>query len=579
MEKQRHSLSHLLAIAVLEFDPNAKLAIGPVIENGFYYDFLFSQDKIPNESDLKNFQKRIKKMIGQKLDFVSEEISEDKAKELFSSQPFKLELISEIIQRGEKISVYKTQKNGEDIFVDLCSGPHVLNTQEINPDAFVIEKMAGAYWRGDEKREMLTRLYGLAFSNKEELDTYKKQQEEAKNRDHRKIGKELDLFTFSDLVGSGLPLFTPRGTIMRDAIINRINKIQEKFGFQKVWIPHITKPDLYKTSGHWDKFADELFKIKSRESEFVMKPMNCPHHTQIYASSPKSYRDLPVRYVEATTVYRDEQSGELLGLSRVRSLTQDDGHVFCTKDQVPQEIKNIIQVMKEFYTDLDLWNENSMKVMISARDPQNKDKYLGDDSIWNESENLLKEIAESERFNYQVAEGEAAFYGPKIDFKFRDALGREWQLATVQLDFNMPQRFGLEYTDKDGHKKTPVMIHRAIAGSIERFLSVIIEHYNGNFPVWLAPEQARLIPINENHFDFLKKLELELRKNRARTHLDLSNDALSKKIKNAKKNKVPYMIVVGDKEISENKLNIETNTGKKKILSVEDFIELIKKEI
>jgi len=576
IHKVRHSLAHLLAIEVLKFDPEAKLAIGPVIDNGFYYDFEFSADKTPTEKDLKNFQKGIKKQLNKETPFEYEEIGEAQARDIFTGQPYKLELIDDLIAEGKKLSIYKT---GD--FVDLCAGPHVENTSEINVDGFMLTKIAGAYWRGDEKNKMLTRIYGVAFESKEALEDYKNLMVEAEKRDHRKIGKEMNLFTFSDLVGQGLPMFTPKGTAMRDAIVDKINSIQERYGFEKVWIPHITKPDLYKTSGHWEKFADELFKVKSREAKddegFVMKPMNCPHHTQIYASTARSYKDLPVRFMEATTVYRDEQSGELLGLSRVRSLTQDDGHVFCTPDQIGDEIKNIISVIKEFYTDLDLWKEGSYEAFISVRDPKEPEKYLGDDNVWNESESILKKIADEEGLNYRIEEGEAAFYGPKIDFKFKDAIGRVWQLATVQLDFNMPARFKLEYTDKDGVKKTPVMIHRAIAGSLERFMSVIIEHFAGEFPLWLSPVQVKIIPVAEPHIEKASELAKQLKSAGFRIELDKSDDGFGKKVRKAKTEKVPYFIIIGDKDIEENKFTLESrDNGQIGTLSFEELLENLK---
>jgi len=513
-------------------------------------------------------------LISQKLDFTYEEIDEATAKEMFTGQPYKLELISEIAERGEKLSIYRT---GD--FVDLCAGPHVANTSEINVDAFEISKLAGAYWRGDENKQMLTRIYGLAFATADELEAYKKNIAEAINRDHRKIGKELDLFTSSELVGPGLPLFTPKGTAMREAIVNKISSIQERFGFERVTIPHITKPDLYKVSGHWEKFADQLFKVQGRETEFVMKPMNCPHHTQIYASSPKSYKELPIRYAENTMVYRDEQSGELLGLSRVRCLTQDDGHIFCTPDQVETEIKNIIEIIKEFYTSLGLWTADSRRVYISLRDEKTPEKFIGSDENWNNSEKILKQIATENGLEYTIEEGGAAFYGPKIDFKFLDAIGREWQLATLQLDFNMPTRFGLEYTDNDGHKKTPVMIHRAIAGSLERFMSVIIEHFAGNFPLWLSPVQVKIVPVMDSHYDQALKLHAQLKKEGIRVETDLGNDSLGKKVRNAKKIKVNYVVVLGDKEIESNTVSIEDREENKQTISVFDFINLLKSQL
>lgn len=572
VDKVRHSLAHLLAIAVKKHDPNVKMGIGPVIENGFYYDFKFSEDRVPSEKNLKTFKKQIKKLISSNLDFEYQEITEEEARELFKDEPYKLELIDELVEQKATLSIYKT---GD--FTDLCAGPHIENTKEINVDAFDITKLAGAYWRGDENNDMLTRIYGVAFENKEELEEYEQLMKEAGERDHRKIGKEMGLFTFSELVGSGLPLFTPKGMAMRTAIVEKIAGIQEKFGFQEVWIPHITKPELYKKSGHWDKFGDELFKVKGRENDFVMKPMNCPHHTQIFASEPRSYKDLPIRYSETTTVYRDEQAGELLGLSRVRSLTQDDGHTFCTPDQIEEEIKSIIFVMKEFYTSLNLWEEGKYQVFLSIRDPENKEKYLGDDIVWDKSETTLKKIAEDEKLPVTIEEGEAAFYGPKLDFKFKDAIGRVWQLATVQLDFNMPTNFGLEYTDSDGTKKTPVMIHRAIAGSLERFLSVIIEHFAGNFPLWLAPVQVKILPIAEPHLEKANEIYTLLKDKGMRVELDNSKDGFGKKVRKAKTEKVPYFIIIGDKDIEENKVTLESrDNGNLGMISTEDLLDKIK---
>ena len=572
--KKRHSLAHLLAIAVLDKYLDAKLAIGPVIENGFYYDFEFPSSS-PTPEDLKDIQKRMKKLVLKKLDFEVKELSENEAKEIFKDQPYKLELIEEIAKKGEKITTYKT---GD--FIDLCEGPHIKNTSEINTDAFKLQKLAGAYWRGDEKNKMLTRIYGLAFETKEELLEYLKMQEEAKKRDHRKIGKEMDLFVFSELVGSGLPLFTPKGTLLRDLIVQKIQNIQREFGYQKVTIPHITKKDLYETSGHWKKFGDELFRVKGKQdTEFVMKPMNCPHHTQIFAGRPRSYKELPLRYAETTMVYRDEQQGELLGLSRVRSITQDDGHVFCAISQVKEEIKNIIKVIEAFYTSLDMFSDGKFWVSLSVRDKKELEKYLGDEKKWETAESVLEDIVKEEKLPYRKVEGEAAFYGPKLDFMFKDALGREWQLATAQLDFVMPERFKLEYIDKDGKKKTPVMIHRAIAGSLERFLSVIIEHFAGAFPFWLSPVQVKILPIAQAHKKYAREVFEKLKEEGVRVELDDSDESLGKKIRNGKIEKVPYMLVIGDKEKEKNLVMVESrDKGQIGQKSIEEFLEDIQKE-
>lgn len=565
----RHSLAHLLAIEVLKFDPDAKLAIGPVIDTGFYYDFEFSDRKVPTDKDLKNFQKGMRKNSSKNIDFEYQEVSEEEAKEMFKNDPYKMELIEELVEDGKTLSVYKT---GD--FIDLCSGPHVENTKEINAKAFKLDKLAGAYWRGDEKNKMLTRIYGIAFETEEELKEYEIQIEEAKKRDHRKLGKELGLFTFSPLVGGGLPLFTPKGTAMRNAIVDKIMEIQKEHGYQEVTIPHITKPDLYKTSGHWEKFGDELFKVKGKESEFVMKPMNCPHHTQIFSSEPRSYKDLPVRFTETTMVYRDEQSGELQGLSRVRSITQDDGHAFCTRDQIEEEVLKIVSIIKEFYTSLNMWNEGDFWVSLSTRD---KETMLGEEATWDIAEEALEKIAKEENLPYKKIEGEAAFYGPKLDFMFKDAIGREWQLGTAQLDFIMPERFGLEYTSKEGKKETPVMIHRAIAGSLERFMSLAIEHFAGNFPFWLSPVQIKVLPIAESHNLYAENIYKELRDLGYRIELDDRNESLGKKVRESKKSKVPYYIVIGDNDIDNDMITVENrDTGESEQMKLDNFIELLK---
>ena len=406
---------------------------------------------------------------------------------------------------------------------------------------------------------MLTRIYGVAFDEKEELVAWEKQQAEAKARDHRKLGKELDLFTFSDIVGPGLPLFTPRGTIMRDLIVDKIMSIQKKYGYQKVAIPHITKSDLYKTSGHWEKYGDDLFKVTGRgDTEFVIKPMNCPHHTQIYASQPRSYKDLPIRYTETTMVYRDEQAGELIGLGRVRSISQDDGHSFCTVDQIEQEVEAIVEVIKAFYSSLGMYEEGNFWVSLSVRDPEEPDKYLGDPANWDKAEEMLTSVADRMKLPYKRIEGEAAFYGPKLDFMFYDAIGRERQLATAQVDFSQPERFGLEYTDENGEKQTPVMIHRAIAGSLERFMAIMIEHFAGRFPLWLAPEQVRILPVAQVHDEYAQSVLDELREAGFRVELDDPTETLGKRIRNAKKAKLPYIIVIGDQEAEAKTVTLES---------------------
>lgn len=575
LSKIRHSLAHLLAATVLELWPDAKNTIGPAIENGFYYDFEFYSPI--SDKDLPKIEKKMRQILKTWKTFEEKEVTEKEAKEFYKDNPYKQELIDEIIDKSEKITLYTSGK-----FTDLCRGGHVKNMKEIDPKAFKLSHIAGAYWRGDEKNKMLTRIYGLAFETKKELDEYEKLQEEAKKRDHRKLGKELDLFTFSPLVGSGLPMFTPKGTLIRNLIAEKIQSAQEGFGFQKVWIPHIAKRDLYEMSGHWDKFKEDLFHVKGKEkTEFVMKPMNCPHHTQIYASRPRSYRDLPIRYMEITTNYRDEQPGELLGLTRVRSLTQDDGHVFCTIDQIKDEVKKIIHVIREFYISLGMFNKEDYWVSLSVRDPKNTDQYLGHPEHWDKAEEILEEIAKEKKLNYKRVEGEAAFYGPKIDFMFKDSLGREWQLATVQIDFVMPERFSLEYTDKDNSKKTPIMIHRAVSGSLERFMAILIEHFAGAFPLWLSPVQIAVLPISEEkHGEYGRGIYDSLKEAGFRVELNEKGESLSKRIREAKTQKIPYLIVIGDKEAQSKTITVE-GRGEERYpdITLDEFVKLLKNKV
>ncbi len=577
IDVKRHSAAHILAMAVLDLHPDAQFGIGPVIDDGFYYDF---ETKEPiTEDELKKIEKKMKKLISQNIDFEKSELSINDAKAKFEAddQKYKVEIIEDLEVEGEKtISIYKSKD-----FEDLCRGPHVKNSKEINAKALKITRLAGAYWKSDENREQLTRVYGVLFETKEELAEYNQRLVEAKKRDHRKLGKELDLFTFSDLVGPGLPLFTPKGTLLRDTIVDKIQMLQAKYGYQKVTIPHITKKELYETSGHWEKFGDELFKVKGQsDQEFVMKPMNCPHHTQIFASAPRSYKDLPVRYMETTMVYRDEQAGELLGLSRVRSISQDDGHVFCTPDQIEPEAQNIVEVIREFYTSLGMFDEGKYWVSVSVRNSQTPEKYLGNPDNWDKAEQILEDIAKKEGFDYKVVEGEAAFYGPKLDFMFTDAIGREWQLATAQLDFVMPERFELEYVDEHGEKQTPVMIHRAIAGSLERFLSVIIEHFAGAFPLWLSPVQVIVIPVSDKFNDYGQSVVERLQQESFRADLDNDSETLGKRIRVAQKAKIPYMLVVGEKEVAANTVSVRgRDNGDEGVIDIDKFIEKIKQEI
>lgn len=575
LEKKRHSLAHLLAAAVKKLYPNAKITLGPAIENGFYYDIDFGEEKI-SDADLKSIQKTMKKIANSWSGFSGKKVSYDEALELFKDNPYKKELIDEINERGEDITLYTS---GE--FTDLCRGGHVDDFSHVDMNAWKLDRVAGAYWRGDEQNPMLTRIYGLAFDTKEELDAYLQTREEAKKRDHRKIGKELQLFSFSPLVGSGLPLFTPKGAKIRELITKKIQSLQKDFGWEFVAIPHITKKELYETSGHWEKFGDELFKVKGKkDTEFVMKPMNCPHHTQIFKAFPKSYRDLPVRYAENTMVYRDEQAGELLGLSRVRAITQDDGHAFVRPDQIKEEVKNIVSIIKTFYSDLGMLDDNYW-VSLSVMDPQHPEKYMNEGGIFERAENILEEIAQEEQLPYKKIEGEAAFYGPKLDFQFKDALGREWQLGTVQLDFSMPRRFELEYVDEHGEKQTPIMIHRAIAGSLERFMAVTLEHFAGWLPLFLAPTQIAIIPIKpDTHGDYAQSVYDALTEVGARVELwKDDHDGFGKKVRRAKNAKLPYWIIIGDEEMNTQTITVESKDESQKGISLEYFVESIKDKL
>jgi threonyl-tRNA synthetase len=551
----RHSCAHLLAAAVQELYPKAKRTIGPAIESGFYYDFDFGEVKVSDE-DLEKIENKMKELLPSWKSFDREEVSVEDAKKRFKDNEYKLELIEEFSGEDKVLSIYKSGN-----FEDLCRGGHSENpSKELG--AFKLLSLAGAYWRGDEKNKMLTRIYGTCFATKGELDLHLQMLEEARKRDHRKLGRELDLFVFSDLVGKGLPLFTPKGTILREVLNTYSQELRLRKGFQKVWIPHITKNDLYKISGHWDKFGDELFLVKSQETsdEMVMKPMNCPHHQQIYASKPRSYKDLPIKYMETTTIYRDEKAGELNGLSRVRSATQDDGHSFCTPEQIEQVYGELIDIVKTFYKTVGM----PLRARLSYRDPKTPEKYLGDIDLWEKAQNILLDIAKKHELDYYIAEGEAAFYGPKIDFMGMDAIGREWQVATPQLDFVQPSRFGLTYTDADGQEKTPVMIHFALMGSIERFLSVYIEHTAGAFPTWLAPVQVMMIPISDKHLEYAKKVQAELMAVDVRVEVDERSETMQSKIRDAQLQKIPYMLVVGDKEIEAKAVAVRKRGGENK---------------
>ena len=575
VEKMRHSLSHIMAAAIKNLyadTTTVQFGIGPAIDNGFYYDIDFGGTKV-SEEDFKKIEKEMRKIIAQKLPIERSERSREEALVWAKDggQKYKEELINDLPD-SEVISFYKL---GD--FEDLCRGPHVENTSEVG--AFKLEKVAGAYWRGDEKREMLTRIYGLAFETQEELDEYLAKQEEARKRDHRKIGKELGLFCFSDLVGAGLPLFTPRGTVLRNTLAAFANSYRERRGYQKVCIPHIASIDLYKTSGHFEKFP-EMLRFTSSESgdELALKPVNCPHHSQIFASVPRSYKELPVKFLETTMVYRDERKGELGGLSRVRAITQDDSHVFCTEEQVGDIFGELIESAKDLYKRVDM----QLKLRLSFRD--DGDGYIGTPEMWEKAQNSIKEMAEKFEMDYFIGEGEAAMYGPKMDFMAVDALGREWQLATVQLDYAMPARFGLEYVDADGSKKTPIMIHCALIGSIERFMSVFIEHTAGWFPFWCAPEQVRILTINDSVNDYVTKIRemldgIELNDpiehNKLRYTVDDRNESLGKKIREATKMKLPCVIVVGPKDVEAEEVSVRLRDSEEevKLRELKEFIE------
>lgn len=548
-----------MAKAIVDAYPHAKLTLGPAIDTGFYYDVDFSGGDTLGDDGLKDIQKAMKKLLNTWTTWTHQEVSVEEARTVFAGNPYKLELIEEIAARGETITLY-TCGSGKSEFTDLCRGGHTENPQaEIASDSFKLDKVAGAYWRGDEKNPMLSRIYGLAFDTAADLDAYLAQLEEAKKRDHRKLGKEHDLFTFSDLVGAGLPLWTPKGTLVRHLLDSYIWQLREKHGYQRVTIPHITRKDLYVTSGHWDKFADELFRITTREGkEYALKPMNCPHHTQIFDRHPHSYRDMPQRYAETTMVYRDEQSGELGGLTRVLSITQDDAHVFCRHSQIKEEFDRVWDIITTFYG---TFGFNDMRVRLSLHDPKEFEKYLGTRETWQKAEDALREIAKAHNANYFEAEGEAAMYGPKLDFMAKDSLGREHQVATIQLDMNLPERFDLTCINEKGEKERVVMIHCAIMGSIERFAAVLIEHVGGNFPLWLAPEQVHIIPVADVHHAYADQVYHALKSVGIRVVLDDSNDSMGKKIRAAKQGKIPYFIVIGDKEVANKNVTIEDRSG------------------
>ncbi|GHO71091.1 threonine--tRNA ligase [Ktedonobacter sp. SOSP1-52] len=600
LDRMRHSTAHLMAAAVQLLWPEAKFGVGPAIKNGFYYDIELPEALTPK--DLGRIEQKMRELKNKKLGYDRIEVGIDEAIEEMSkrNQPYKVELLNLLKERGSTAVVQETGdaeaiglsegQEGSTVvsfyqtghFLDLCRGPHVEDTTHIG--VFKLMSIAGAYWRGNENNPQLQRLYGTAFNTKEELDHYLWLLEESKKRDHRRLGQELDLFTFSDLVGGGLPLFTPKGTLVRDLLEEFVQSLQEPLGYQRVHIPHITKNDLYKTSGHWEKFQEDIFHVSGKSGEdFCMKPMNCPHHTQIYASRMRSYRELPIRLSEVTTVYRDELPGTLHGLSRVRAITQDDAHVFCRPDQVQEEVLRIYSIIENFYKPFGM----TLAVRLSLWDEEHPEKYLGTPELWNSAQEQLRAVLRMKGIEWVEEVGEAAFYGPKIDFTALDALERTWQLATIQLDFNLPERFNLEYMGPDGHAARPVMLHRAVLGSVERFMSVLIEHYAGAFPTWLSPVQAMIIPIADRHLDYayqvkqsLLDVHLSSARESIRVEVDEARESMQKKIRNAQLQKVPYMLVLGDKEAENGEVNVRHRSGVNLgTLSVSALAERIKQEI
>lgn len=559
-----------MAAAVLELYPDTKRAIGPAIDDGFYYDFEFS--KPISDTDLPKIEKKMKQLLASWDKFERSEKTASEAKTEFADNPYKLELIEEFTKDGQKVTFYTSGK-----YTDLCRGGHVESAREIKPDMFKLSHVAGAYWRGNEKNKMLTRIYGLAFATKDELEKHIQMLEEAKKRDHKKLGRELDLFVFSDLIGAGLPLWTPKGTLMRTLLDDYVWQLRKARGYDRVEIPHITKKDLYEKSGHWDKFKDDLFKINTREGHlFALKPMNCPHHTQIYARKPWSYRELPQRYANTTMQYRDEQSGELSGLSRVRSITLDDAHVFCRFSQIEEELEKVWDIVDEFYGVFGL----ELKLRLSLRDPEHPEKYLGSADTWDKAEETLRKLAKSRKINSFEGPGEAAFYGPKLDFMAADSLGREWQVATIQLDMQQPERFDLTCINEKGEQERIVMIHAAIMGSIERFLSIMIEHLAGNFPVWLSPVQVKVLPISDNQNSYAEKIVEELKESGLRIELDDRSESIGKKIREASLQKIPYMLIVGEKEVKAKKVAVRAR-GEQDLgtMALKKFIDKAVKEV
>jgi len=575
LDQKRHSLAHLLGAAVLNFYPDAKLAIGPAIDNGFYYDFDFSTPI--SDKDLGKIEQKMRELLKKWSAFEGKEISEKEARELFANNPYKLELIDGIVKEGEKITVYTS---GD--FTDLCGGGHIASTKEIESGSFKLDRIAGAYWRGDEKNKMLTRIYGLAFDNKLELEAYIKRVEEAKARDHKKLGKDLDLFVIDEKVGKGLPMWTPRGTAIKFELEKFTRDLERKYGYEHVTTPYLGAEELYKTSGHLEHYSHNMYTPIDMDGEkFYLRPMACPHHIRMFQRKVWSYRDLPIRYAEIADYNRYEKSGELMGMIRVRKFQLTDAHLFVTPEGLKEEFKKVCEMIIEGMKGLGL--SDIVSYRFSKRDPNNKEKYFPDDQLWNISEKLMKEALDDMKIKYVEAEDEAAFYGPKLDVQAKNVNEKEDTLFTAQIDFLLPQKFEIEYTDKDGTKKSPVMIHRSTIGCLERTFAFLIEHYAGNFPTWLAPTQIKIIPVRENHNEYAKKIADELKALDVRVDLDDTDEGMGKKIRAGKNMKVPYMLVIGDKEMESNELTLEIRgvgqDGKQEKISLEKLKERLLKEI
>ncbi|HEX9008342.1 MAG TPA: threonine--tRNA ligase [Patescibacteria group bacterium] len=574
----RHSAEHILTQAMERLWPGKVIkAMGPAIDTGFYFDFDLSPDLKITEADFPKIEKEMEKIVRENLPITRAVVSAEEARKLFADNPYKQEWIDKAVENKEEISIYWTgEPDKQGSFVDLCAGPHVSSTGEVK--AFKLLSLAGAYWHGDEKNKMLVRIYGTAFGDKDSLDKYIWQIEEAKKRDHRKIGKQMGLFTFSDLVGSGLPLYTPKGAFIRRKLNEYVEEMQVAKGYTQVWTPQIAKADLFKMSGHYDKYKDSMFRVVSNfsDEEMFLKPMNCPQHTQIYASAPRSYKDLPVRFSDFAMLYRDEKPGELNGLGRTRGFSQDDCHIFCREDQVDEEIDIALQMTKKIMATFGF----KYKYRLSTRDMEHQEKYLGDPAVWDKVEKWAEKIMERNGIEYFQGPGEAAFYAPKMDLIATDALGREWQLSTVQIDFVMPQRFGLTYTDQDGTLKSPVMIHRAIIGSAERMMMVLIEQFAGAFPIWIAPVQVAVLPISDKTMDKAEEIANKLTSRGVRIELKKEADSLGKKIRNAEAEKVPYMLIIGEKEAESGMVSVRQR-GQKDLgsMSIDSFLEKIVNEI